>query len=113
MKSSRFLVLVSHLKMIERKTSDHITFGIWDDVSSYLHPPKTNECPLKRGHFKRTCLFSNHSFLEDMLVFGIFFRAPEIFKMEKSSPKMTLFDEHDHKFTSKEIRKSIFPAFEG
>lgn len=52
------------LKMIERKTSDHITFGIWDDVSSYLHPPKTNERPLKRGPFQK-----------DMLVFQpLFFR---------------------------------------
>ncbi len=32
-------------------------------------PPKINECPLKRDHFKKQMSSSNHQFSGDMLVF--------------------------------------------
>ena len=44
---------------------------VWGTFWHYITPPKTNECPLKRDHFSRECIWTNHWF-HDMWVFRWF-----------------------------------------
>ena len=55
--------------MLKRRRKSHHLVLRRECVMIQITPPKTNECPLKKGHFKGKGLSSNHYVSGDMLVF--------------------------------------------